>query len=450
MKTLILAGGVGTRLFPLSRELYPKQFIPLFDGETLFQKTIHRALLLSRPDEIFIVTGEHHIFLVRDQVEGICEGCTTLAEPVGKNTLPAILYGVQEIRNRFGPSTVAVLPSDHLVEAGAPYRDALENAEALSHAYLVTLGIAPTRPHTGYGYIRPGNPVKWGFQVDRFVEKPSQTEAEEYIRQGYLWNSGMFVLSTELFFEECRKHVPEVLEAFSRPVMEAYTTVPSISIDYGLMERTKRAGVVPMAASWNDVGSFDAIYEALPKDEQGNAVRGEILPRDSHNNLILSPRLVTTIGVHDLAIVDTKDVLLVGARNRSQEVREVVASLKKNGDERAVLHTTVHRPWGSYTVLEKGPLYVIKRITVLPNRQLSLQLHHHRSEHWVVVQGTAEIVVNEERRFLCKNESTYVPAGVRHRLKNPGLLPLELIEVQLGEYVGEDDIVRFDDDFGRT
>jgi mannose-1-phosphate guanylyltransferase/mannose-6-phosphate isomerase len=450
MKTLILAGGIGTRLFPLSRELYPKQFIPLFDDETLFQKTVKRALLFSQPEEITIVTGQNHVFLVRDQLNGICSGCLTLPEPQGKNTLPAIFYGISRIREQDGSVTVAVLPSDHLVPVTEGYRKAMESAQSLSSQYLVTFGIPPDRPHTGYGYIKPGTPLNGGFTVERFVEKPDQNTAEEYIRQGFLWNSGMFMFSTDLFLREVHAYAPEVGSAFQQPLQEAYARTPSISIDYGLMEKTSRAGVVVLDAPWSDVGSFDALYWALPKDAQGNAVRGETIAVDSRRNLVLGERLITTIGVSDLTIVDTKDVLLVGDRTRAQEIRKIVDRLKRMGDERVVLHTTVHRPWGSYTLLEKGQFYTIKRITVLPQRQISLQLHHHRSEHWVVIQGTAEVELRGEKRLLPKGESTFVPAGIRHRLKNPGLLPLELIEVQLGEYIGEDDIVRFDDDFGRT
>jgi mannose-1-phosphate guanylyltransferase/mannose-6-phosphate isomerase len=449
MKTLILAGGMGTRLFPLSRELYPKQFIPLFDGETLFQKTVRRALLFSRPEEIIIVTGEQHAFLVRDQLEGFCRDCLTLTEPEGKNTLPAILYGVSRVVKEYGPSTVAVLPSDHLVPVTEGYQKAMESAEGLSSRYLVTFGVPPDQPHTGYGYIKPGAAVEGGFEVDQFVEKPDIVMAGEYIRKGYLWNSGMFMFTTDLFLQEVQAHAPAVASAFQESPKEAYVRTPAISIDYGLMEKTSHAGVVVLDAPWSDVGSFDALYWALPKDSQGNAIRGETITLDSFRNLILGERLIATIGVSDLTIVDTKDVLLVGDRTRSQEIREIVDRLKRARDERAVLHTTVHRPWGSYTVLEKGRFYTIKRITVLPQRQISLQLHHHRSEHWVVVQGTAEIELQDERRFLRNGESTFVPAGIRHRLKNPGLLPLELIEVQQGEYIGEDDIVRFEDDFGR-
>lgn len=450
LKTIVLAGGMGTRLFPLSREQYPKQFIPLFDGETLFQKTVKRALLFSSPEGIAIVTSRHHRFLVRDQLQGICEGCRILAEPEGRNTLPAIAWGVRELERAHGPSNVAVLPSDHLVTPGEEYRNALLHASQLADRYLVTFGVSPTHAHTGYGYILPGEKVNGGFLVERFVEKPDAESAARYVREGYLWNSGIFLFSSVVFDRECRQHAPGIAEAFGEDAeKDAYARVPSISMDYGLMEKTSRAAVVPLSTGWCDLGSFDSLYHAFPKDREGNVTRGECIPIESQGNLVLGERLVVTIGLKDIAVVDTRDVLLVGRRQDSERVREVVEVLKRRGDERASYHLQVHRPWGSYTVLERGRFYTIKRITVLPGRKLSLQLHHHRSEHWVVVQGTAEIEVGERRHLLRNGESTFVPSGMRHRLGNPGILPLEIIEVQIGEYIGEDDIVRFEDDFGR-
>lgn len=450
LKTIILAGGAGTRLFPLSRELYPKQFIPMLDKETLFQKTLKRALIFSNPEEIYIITGKHHRFLVRDQILGLCENGNVLVEPEGKNTLPAIAWGVNSIVEAFGTSRVLVLPSDHLVETGKNYSEAVEAAEYLADNFLVTFGITPTHPNTGYGYIKPGEPVSGGFRVSRFIEKPDLSRATEYITSGYLWNSGMFLFSTDIFLEECALHASEILDAFhSRGVEEAFSRVPSISIDRGLMEKTERAAVVPIHANWSDMGSFDSLYQVFPKDDAGNAVNGEYIPISSSGNLIIGERLVITLGIQDVAIVDTKDVLFVGRREDSEQVKRVVEMLKTRGDERASMHLQVHRPWGSYTVLEQGRFYRIKRITVLPGRKLSSQLHHHRSEHWVVVQGTAEIVVGETSKLLKNGESTFVPSGVRHRLANPGIIPLEIIEVQIGEYIGEDDIIRYEDDYGR-
>ena len=450
MKTLILAGGSGTRLFPLSREHYPKQFIPLVDDESLFQKTVKRSLLFSSPQEIAIVTNTDHKFLVRDQLAAIGCDCRVLVEPVGRNTLPAIYYGVREIAREDGPETVAVLPSDHLITATGQFHDAFRRAERLTKDYLVVFGVRPTLPHTGYGYIRPGEPLADGSLVDAFVEKPDLSTAERYVADGYLWNSGMFCFDAGLFLAECEACAPEVARAFDLPVGEAYGATPALSIDYGIMEKTRRAAVVPLECDWSDVGNFDALYAALPKNGNGNAVRGEYIGIDSSENLIIADRLVATVGVHDLAIVETKDAILVADRDEAQRVGEIAKALREKGDSRALFHTQVHRPWGSYTNLEEGRSYKIKRVTVPPERRLSLQMHHHRSEHWVVVTGCAEVTIGDATYLLRNGESTFVPAGTIHRLANPGLLPLELIEVQIGEYTGEDDIVRYEDDFERA
>ena len=450
MKTLILAGGSGTRLFPLSREHYPKQFIPLVDDESLFQKTVKRSLLFSSPQEIAIVTNTDHRFLVRDQLAAIGCDCRVLVEPVGKNTLPAIYYGVREVTREDGSDTVAVLPSDHLISANGSFQEAFLRAERLAKDYLVVFGVRPTSPHTGYGYIRPGKSLGEGSLVDAFVEKPNPETAGRYIADGYLWNSGMFCFDADLFLAECETCAPEVVRAFEHPVEEAYDATPALSIDYGIMEKTQRAAVVPLDADWNDLGNFDALYAVLPKSGDANAVRGEHIGIDSSRNLIVADRLVATVGIHDLAIVETKDAILVATRDEAQRVGEIAKALREKGDSRALFHTRVHRPWGSYTNLEEGRSYKIKRVTVPPKRRLSLQMHHHRSEHWVVVTGCAEVTIGDATYLLRNGESTFVPAGTDHRLANPGLLPLELIEVQIGEYTGEDDIVRFEDDFERA
>ena len=451
MKTIILAGGSGTRLFPLSREHYPKQFIPLLDDESLFQNTVKRALLLSTPQEITIVTNAEHRFLVRDQLAAIGCDCRVLVEPVGRNTLPAIYHGVQEITRENGPDTVAVLPSDHLITATGEFQEAFRRAERFAKDYLVVFGVRPTSPHTGYGYIRPGEPLGYGgARVDAFVEKPDLETARSYVADGYLWNSGMFCFDAGLFLSECEVCAPEVVRAFEQPMEEAYNATPALSIDYGVMEKTQRAAVVPLESDWSDVGNFDAVYAALPKNSDGNAVRGEHIGIDSSGNLIIADSLVATVGVHEIAIVETKDAILVAARDEAQRVGEIVKALRDKGDTRALFHTQVHRPWGSYTNLEEGRSYKIKRVTVPPKRRLSLQMHHHRSEHWVVVTGCAEVTIGDKTFLVRNGESTFVPAGTVHRLANPGILPLELIEVQIGEYTGEDDIVRFEDDFDRS
>ena len=445
-KTIILAGGSGTRLFPLSRGQYPKQFIPLIGGVSLFQKTLERALMLSRPDEVYVVTNRTHRFLVSDQA---CEGCHILVEPEGRNTLPAIYYGISAIVDDWGPSDVVVLPSDHLVDADAEYIGAMEAAVALAPEHLVTFGVTPDSPQTGYGYIRPGEARGGGFLVDAFVEKPDAETAERYLSEGYLWNAGIFLFSSDLFLSECARVAPEVVEAFQSGPEEAFASVPAISVDYGIMEKTSCAAVVPLSSSWSDLGSFDALYSVLEKDDNQNAVHGEHIPVSSDGNLIISKRLVATIGLHDMAVIDTRDALLVCPRAESQHVGEITRMLKSAGDERAEFHKRVHRPWGSYTELEADERYKIKRLSVPPGKRLSLQMHHHRSEHWVVVKGTAGVSIGGESSLVRQGESTFVPAGVQHRLENPGVIPLEMIEVQIGEYVGEDDIVRFEDDYGR-
>ncbi len=410
-----------------------------------------RALLLSTPQEITIVTNAEHRFLVRDQLAAIGCDCRVLVEPVGRNTLPAIYYGVKEITRENGPDTVAVLPSDHLITATGEFQEAFRRAERFAKDYLVAFGVRPTTPHTGYGYIRPGEPLgDGGARVDAFVEKPDLETARSYVADGYLWNSGMFCFDAGLFLSECEVCAPEVVRAFEQPMEEAYNATPALSIDYGVMEKTRRAAVVPLESDWSDVGNFDAVYAALPKNGDGNAVRCEHIGIDSSGNLIIADSLVATVGVHDIAIVETKDAILVAARDEAQRVGEIVKALRDRGDTRALFHTQVHRPWGSYTNLEEGRSYKIKRVTVPPKRRLSLQMHHHRSEHWVVVTGCAEVTIGDKTFLVRNGESTFVPAGTVHRLANPGILPLELIEVQIGEYTGEDDIVRFEDDFDRS
>lgn len=490
MKTLILAGGSGTRLFPLSREQFPKQFIRLFNGESLFQKTVKRQLLLSAATDITIITNRDHQFLIRDQLADIGCDCPVLTEPVGKNTLPAIYYGVKVLVESCRDATddrIAVVSSDHLIEPDDAFLAAFHAAARLADRYLVVFGVRPGSPHTGYGYIRPGSPLgDDGYLVDSFVEKPDRETAGEYCASGYLWNSGMFVFTPSLFLSEAEKYAGEVVSAFSDLLVdEAYAKVPKISIDYGIMEKTDRAAVVPFSSGWNDLGTFDALYDAFPKNGDQNAVRGEHLGIKSERNLIIGNRLIATVGISNLAIIETKDAILVAARDQAQHVGDIAKELKEQGDERALHHMQVHRPWGSYTTLEDGDAehaheasrsgggtgdsriegnsagtpvskgdsggtYKIKRVSVQPGRRLSLQMHHHRSEHWVVVKGTAEVTIGTETFLLKNGESTYVPAGTVHRLANPGLLPLELIEVQIGEYTGEDDIVRFEDDFDRV
>ncbi len=449
MKTIILAGGRGTRLWPLSREEFPKQFLKIFNDKSLLQETLERALIFSKPEEIYIVTNEKYKFMVIqhiNEMEMKIPEKNIILEPLAKNTLPAIFYGVKTILENDGNDVVAVLPSDHLIRVNDNYIKAFEIAQELAKDYLVTFGIKPNKPHTGYGYIKPGEPLGGGFKVEKFVEKPDYETAKRYVEEGYLWNSGMFMFSADVFMEECLRHVPEVVMAFEEDIATAYERSPEISIDYGLMEKTDKAVVVPLEVFWSDVGSFDAIYEIMEKDKNKNAVKGEVLSIDSKNNLIIGESLIATIGIENAIIVDSGDAILVCSREESQKVKELVKILKEKGDRRAEVHRTIYRPWGSFTILEEGPFYKILKIKVLPKKKLGLRMHYYRSEHWVVVKGTAKVEVDGREFLLRTGESTFVPAGVKYRLENPGILPLEVIEVQIGEYLGEDDIVRFEED----
>ena len=449
MHTIILAGGSGTRLFPLSRKSYPKQFIDLLDGESLFQKSVKRALIHSKPEEIYIVTNEAHKFLVENQLLELKANCRIITEPCGKNTLPAIYYATQEISKEEPDALVLTLPSDQLITVDEAYHTAIQNAQELAKNNLVTFGIIPTTPHTGYGYIKPGEDLNGGYKVASFVEKPDLETAKKYLAEGYLWNAGIFCFSAKLFLDECAIHSPDICEAFTNPKDEAYNLTPKISIDYGLMEKTNKTAVVPLSSPWNDLGNFDALYSVHDKYERGNAVNAEYITPDGENNLVISNRLISTIGISNTAIIDTDDVLLVCPRSESQHVGEIAELLLKNNDERASVHTTVHRPWGTYTVLLRAGNYLIKRLFVSSQKRLSLQYHNHRSEHWVVENGTAEVTNNGETFQLKKGESTFVPALALHRLANPYEEPLEVIEVQHGDILTEEDIIRCDDDFHR-
>jgi len=468
---LILSGGSGTRLWPVSREAHPKPFIKLADGRSLLQKTLDRLSSLEGIPEVITVTNRDHFFVTRDEYAGAGRAYRHfyVLEPVARNTAPAVAVGTLAAVARHGPAArLLVLPADHLVDDQEEFAATVRNALDLSEqGLLVTFGISPTHAETGYGYIERGEsiPGTAGFRVARFTEKPSAELAAEMIASGrYLWNSGMFCFDAATFLEELARHAPAVLEGAERCweaaqiqgeraelPQEQFAPMPEISLDYAVMEKSSRVAVIPASFGWSDVGSWTAVSELVAADTAGNRAQGECLFVDSENCYVQSSgRLVAAVGVRSLVIVDTPDALLVAHRDHVQDVKKVAQRLKLANHEAHKLHRTVLRPWGSYTVLEEGPGFKIKRIVVKPGGSLSLQMHYHRSEHWVVVSGTAKVFNGENEMLVRTNESTFIRAGHRHRLENPGKLELVMIEVQSGSYLGEDDIVRFDDRYGRT
>ena len=464
IQPVILAGGTGSRLWPLSRELYPKQLLQLIDETSLLQTTVLRVAQLAEVLPPLLVVGEEHRFITRRQVDGLGleESCSILLEPVGRNTAPAICGAVEFCAKELPEDTILlVLPADHLILRKDAFQDAVSQAvELAAEGKIVTFGIEPQHPETGYGYIEQGE----GSSVLSFCEKPDLQTAKSYLDQGnYFWNSGMFAFSIKTFREEMERFAPEMLSCMKDSVLlgkndgsffrldkAAMTKCPSDSIDYALMEKTDKAAMVAADLDWSDIGSWHALWEVSEKDESGNVTHGDVLMEDTKNCLVRSEdTLVATVGLEDMLVVETSDAVLVAPLSRAQDVKKIVTQLKGSGRSEFKLHRTVHRPWGSYTVLEEQERYQIKRITVTPGSKLSLQMHHHRHEHWVVVSGTARITNGDKVFLLFENQSTYIPAGVNHRLENPGVLDLELIEVQNGSYLGEDDIVRFEDDYGR-
>ena len=464
IQPVVLAGGTGSRLWPLSRELYPKQLLQLTDSTSLLQTTLLRAKGLPEALPPIIVVGEEHRFITRSQVDelGKFQEYTILLEPVGRNTAPAICAAVEYVLQFGDPEAILlVLPADHIVKDRQRFIEVVaEAAELAGSGAVVTFGITPQHAETGYGYIERGD----GCSVLSFKEKPTREVAEQYLQDGnYFWNSGMFAFSVQTFQAEMNRYAPEIVTAMAGAVQSGrrdgcffrlddgcMAACPNDSIDYALMEKTERAAVVAADLGWSDIGSWQALWQVLEKDSAGNVCQGDVLLEDTRNCLIRSEdMLVAAVGLEDTLVVETADAILVAPLSRSQEVKKVVAHLKKARRKEFICHSTVYRPWGSYTVLEEQPRYQMKRITVNPKAKLSLQMHHHRYEHWVVVTGTARVTNGELVILLHENESTYIPAGTMHRLENPGVIPLELIEVQIGSYLGEDDIVRFDDEYGR-
>jgi mannose-1-phosphate guanylyltransferase/mannose-6-phosphate isomerase len=463
---VILSGGAGTRLWPLSRELYPKQLLPLIGRHTMLQETVRRLAGLDAAPPT-VVANEAHRFLVAEQLREI--GCTPRAivlEPMGRNTAPAIALAAHAaLAADEGDSLLLVLPADHVIRDVVAFHKAIEVASAATRqGALATFGIVPHAPETGYGYIRRGRRDAGAYRIAEFVEKPDAARAQSYVDSGeYYWNSGMFLFRARRYLEELEKFAPDIASVcrtsfagairdldFTRIDAGAFESCRSESIDYAVMEKTADAVVIPLDAGWSDVGSWASLHEACDKDEHGNTLRGDVMVEDTHGSYIYSEsRLVATVGLRDHVVVETKDAVLVAHKDRVQDVKKLVARLKSDQRYEHSLHREVFRPWGSYDSIDNGERFQVKRLVVKPGGVLSLQMHHHRAEHWVVVSGTARITRGDETFLLEENQSTYIPIGVRHRIENPGCIPLHIIEVQSGGYLGEDDIVRFEDRYGR-
>jgi mannose-1-phosphate guanylyltransferase len=472
---VILSGGVGSRLWPVSRETHPKPFMTLPDGQNLIQKTYLRASALEGVSEILTVTNRELLFKTEDEYRSVntcghAQGF--ILEPFGRNTAAAVALAALQLKDIHGSDAhMLVLAADHLIQDEVSFAAAVNSALKLSDAgWLVTFGIKPQYPETGFGYIEAADSkLDAGLKVTRFVEKPDLKTAESYVAAGnYFWNSGMFCFQIGTVLEEFAKHAPDVLSAAAVALgrsrltsaeryrclavdAESFAEVPDISIDYALMERSEKVATVPCDIGWSDIGSWNAVSELTSADENGNRFEGEVLSHGARNNYVNSEeRLTALVGVEDLLVIDTADALMIAHKDHAQDVKHIVTQLKKSGHTLHQLHQTVHRPWGTYTTLENGERFKIKRIVVKPKASLSLQMHHHRSEHWIVVSGMAIVVNDDQELMLNTNESTFIRAGHKHRLSNPGVIDLVLIEVQSGDYLGEDDIVRFEDVYGRA
>jgi mannose-1-phosphate guanylyltransferase / mannose-6-phosphate isomerase len=466
MTPVILSGGAGTRLWPLSREMFPKQLLALTGPRTMLQETAARLAGSDGAGAPIIVCNEAHRFTVAEQIRSIgIPAAAILLEPVGRNTAPAVALAALQALKIDPEATLIVAPADHVVRDARRFQDAAVTAAALAaEGKLVTFGIVAHGPETGYGYIRRSEGPGPAYPVAQFIEKPPLDLARQFVESGdYFWNSGMFVFKADRYLGELASFAPDILEAakaafeaaktdldFVRIDKAAFEKCRADSIDYAVMEKTRSAVVLALDAGWSDVGSWASLFDALPADEEGNVLKGDVLVHDTHDCYVHSTsRLVTAVGMDDHVIVETKDAVLVAPKERVQDVKDLVALLKKSGRGESSLHREVFRPWGSYDSLDAGERFQVKRLSVKPGGVLSLQMHHHRAEHWIVVQGTARITCNEKTFLLSENESTYIPIGTQHRIENPGKVPLHIVEVQSGSYLGEDDIVRFEDNYGR-
>ena len=465
---VLLSGGVGSRLWPVSRELYPKQFLPLIGSNSLLTQTLQRAAAIKNVSAPIVVCNDEHRFLVAEQLrQADVKAAAILLEPEGKNTAPAIAVAALQALTLSAEATLLVLPADHVIQQPEVFAAAVARGlEAAAEGFLVTFGIVPSAPETGYGYIQSGSSWRDGIHhLKQFVEKPNLETAKRYLASGeYVWNSGMFLLRADAYLNELETLAPEILAAtrkalnaaqndldFARLDKAAFAMCPSDSIDYAVMERTQKGMVIPLSCGWSDVGSWSSLWDVEEKNEVGNVLSGDVLVHEVSGSYIRSEsRLVAAIGIDDVIVVETSDAVLVADKTRVQDVKHIVSALKKNRRDEATLHKRVYRPWGSYESLVNASRFQVKRIVVNPGHQLSLQMHHHRAEHWIVVRGTAKVSCGDKEYLLSEDQSTYIPLGNRHRLANPGVIPLEIIEVQTGSYLGEDDIVRFQDVYGRS
>ncbi|HAM17258.1 MAG TPA: mannose-1-phosphate guanylyltransferase/mannose-6-phosphate isomerase [Alteromonas macleodii] len=466
MKPVVLAGGTGSRLWPKSRAALPKQFLSLTSNSTMLQDTITRLKGTNAEPPVFICNDAHR-FLVAEQLrKKNIEHDGILLEPVGRNTAPAIALGALHATKNENDPVLLVLAADHLIKDQSAFRSAITKAEALANeGKLVTFGIVPDQPHTGYGYIKAGNVLNVGFEVAEFVEKPELETAKQYVESGdFFWNSGMFMFKASAFLKALEVHAPDIYSVckkaiektekdldFVRVDKDIFASCPSDSIDYAVMEKTSEAAMVTLDAGWSDVGSWSSLWETGEKDANGNVTTGDTLLEGTNNSYVNAEHsLVAVIGLEDVVVVETKDAVMVANKKNAEHIKTVVNRLKAEKRPEFEFHREVFRPWGSYDSIDNGGRFKVKRITVKPGEKLSVQMHHHRAEHWVVVSGTANVTIGDETQMLTENESVYIPIGAVHALENPGKIPLELIEVQSGAYLGEDDIVRFSDRYGRS
>lgn len=460
---VILSGGSGTRLWPLSREHYPKQLLNLIGDGTLLQQTVTRLRGAQNIASPLFVCNEEHRFLIAEQVRDVGrQPLSIILEPTGRNTCPAVTLAALTLQKIDPSALMLVMPADHVIKNEVAFRDAAAIAIPLAQAgKLVTFGVVPTAPATGYGYIRKGT----GHSVAEFVEKPDRAKAQRYIDSGdYLWNSGIFLMRADTWLNELRRFAPDILSQcevalakgkqdgiFYRVDRETFIACKSDSIDYAVMEKTDQAALVPLDAGWSDVGAWSALWEVSTRDADGNMISGDVCLHATSDTLLMAQhRLVAAVGIKNAIIIETSDAVLIADKDRAQDVKHIVEQLKEKKRAECVTHRRVYRPWGYYESVDQGERFQVKRLTVNPGAALSLQMHHHRAEHWVVVKGTAQVTRNDETFVLTENQSTFIPVGARHRLENPGAIPLEIIEVQSGGYLGEDDIVRFADNYNRV